>query len=134
LLEENEKYFQTFSFSKKTFCRKNGVFVDLSQLHRLFLIVFVLLAFLTLERDNCDSQKSFLYLSIQTGLPDGLFSNQKYQLGNIFESLEMENIGTYILCPFGDLVEIWYIVPRFGILYTEKSGNPAFRVCVCRYS
>jgi hypothetical protein len=27
--------------------------------------------------------------------------------------------------PFGNLVEIWYISPRFGILNKEKSGNPA---------
>jgi hypothetical protein len=27
--------------------------------------------------------------------------------------------------PFGDLVAIWYILPRFGILCREKSGNPA---------
>jgi hypothetical protein len=27
------------------------------------------------------------------------------------------------------LVVIWYIFPRFGILYQEKSGNPAGSVC-----
>jgi hypothetical protein len=26
----------------------------------------------------------------------------------------------------GSLVVIWYIFSRFGILYQEKSGNPAF--------
>jgi hypothetical protein len=26
--------------------------------------------------------------------------------------------------PFGNLVAIWYIFPRFGILCREKSGNP----------
>jgi hypothetical protein len=25
---------------------------------------------------------------------------------------------------FGDFVVIWYIFPRFGILYQTKSGNP----------
>jgi hypothetical protein len=30
----------------------------------------------------------------------------------------------YILWPFGNVVAIWYIFPRFGILCQEKSGNP----------
>jgi hypothetical protein len=30
-----------------------------------------------------------------TGLPDGLFSNQKSQFGSILEGLEMENLGTF---------------------------------------
>jgi hypothetical protein len=33
----------------------------------------------------------------------------------------------YILWPFGNLVAIWYIFPRFGILCHEKSGIPALR-------
>jgi hypothetical protein len=52
----------------------------------------------------------------------------------------MENVGIFydhlvhctaignILWPFGIcmyLEVIWYIFPRFGILYQEKSGNPA---------
>jgi hypothetical protein len=48
----------------------------------------------------------------------------------------MENVGIfyghlkyitaiwYILWPFDKLVIIWYISPRLGILYQEKSGNP----------
>jgi hypothetical protein len=32
----------------------------------------------------------------------------------------------YILWPFGNLVVIWYIFPRFGILHPEKSGNPGW--------
>jgi hypothetical protein len=48
----------------------------------------------------------------------------------------MENAGTfychfeyftaicYILWPFGNVVVIWYIFPRFGILCQETSGNP----------
>jgi hypothetical protein len=48
----------------------------------------------------------------------------------------MENIW-YILChseyftaicftlwPFGNLVVILYMTPRFGVVYQEKSGNP----------
>jgi hypothetical protein len=30
----------------------------------------------------------------------------------------------YKLCPFGNVVVIWCIFPRFGILCQEKSGNP----------
>jgi hypothetical protein len=49
----------------------------------------------------------------------------------------MERVGTFygdlgyitviwlILGPFGNLTESWYIFPHFGILYHEKSGNPA---------
>jgi hypothetical protein len=33
-------------------------------------------------------------------------------------------VGRYILSPFGNLVAVWYIFPRFGILCLEKSGNP----------
>jgi hypothetical protein len=29
-----------------------------------------------------------------------------------------------MLLLFGNVVEIWYIFPRFGILFQEKSGNP----------
>jgi hypothetical protein len=32
----------------------------------------------------------------------------------------------HILCPFGNLVTIWYIFHRFGLLSQEKSGNSAF--------
>jgi hypothetical protein len=45
----------------------------------------------------------------------------------------MENAGYlekftaiwYILRPFSNVVVIWYLFPRFGILCQEKSGNPA---------
>jgi hypothetical protein len=30
----------------------------------------------------------------------------------------------YISWPFRNLVAIWYIVPHFGLLCQEKSGNP----------
>jgi hypothetical protein len=42
--------------------------------------------------------------------------------------MAIRNITTavwYILWPFGNLVAIWYISPRFGTLDKEKSGNPA---------
>jgi hypothetical protein len=43
----------------------------------------------------------------------------------------MENVGIFLwsfgipmLWLFGNVVVIWYIFPRFGILCQEKSGNP----------
>jgi hypothetical protein len=51
----------------------------------------------------------------------------------------MENIGIFyyhlvyftaignILWPFGIFGVIWYIFPRFGILYQEISGNPGLQ-------
>jgi hypothetical protein len=48
----------------------------------------------------------------------------------------MENVGTLyghleyftaiwsILLPIGNIVVIWYVFPRFGILCQENSGNP----------
>jgi hypothetical protein len=70
------------------------------------------------------------------GLPDGIFSNRKYQFGKILEGLRMENVGIvygrteyftaiwYILRQFGifygNLVyftAIWYILRQFGIFY-----------------
>jgi hypothetical protein len=67
-------------------------------------------------------------------MPDGLFSNQK-----LLEGPAMEHVGIFyvhlvylcILRPseivYGHLVyfsPFWYIFPRFGMLYQEKSGNP----------
>jgi hypothetical protein len=40
-------------------------------------------------------------------------------VGNI-----LQKVGTFYV-NFGYLPVIWYIFPRFGILYQEKSGNPA---------
>jgi hypothetical protein len=69
-------------------------------------------------------------------LPDGIFSNQKSKFVDILKSLGIENVGIVnghleyltsiwnILGTFGKFVVIWYIIPRFGMLYQEKSGNP----------
>jgi hypothetical protein len=58
------------------------------------------------------------------------------QFGSIMEGLRMEKAGIfyghleyfkviwYILWPFGNVVVILYIFPRFGKLSQEKSGNP----------
>jgi hypothetical protein len=34
----------------------------------------------------------------------------------------------YNLYPFGNVVVIWYIFPRFGKLCQEKSGNPVIHM------
>jgi hypothetical protein len=72
-----------------------------------------------------------------TGLPVGIFSNRISQFGYILEGFGMEYVVIfsgpleyitaiwYILGPFGNIVVSWHIFPRFGILYREKSGNPA---------
>jgi hypothetical protein len=39
--------------------------------------------------------------------------------------LEYFGVLLYFLLPFGNFVVIWYIFPRFGTLYEEKSGNTA---------
>jgi hypothetical protein len=41
-----------------------------------------------------DQQLHFLHSS-EAGVPDGLFSNQKYQFGSILEGLAMENLGIF---------------------------------------
>jgi hypothetical protein len=45
--------------------------------------------------------------------------------GIFYGHLEYFTVLWYILWPFGNVVVIWYIFPRFGILRQEKSGNPA---------
>jgi hypothetical protein len=66
----------------------------------------------------------------RAGLPDGTFSNQSSHFGYILEGLGVENFGKF----YGHLIyfiAIWYIFvicgifSRFGMLYHEKSGNPA---------
>jgi hypothetical protein len=66
-----------------------------------------------------------------TGLPDGIFSNQKSKFEYILEGLAIEKVAIF----YGHLVSftaiwyilwvIWYILFCFGVLYKEKSGNPA---------
>jgi hypothetical protein len=51
-----------------------------------------------------------------SGLPDGIFSNQKSRFGYILEGLAMEDVGTL----YGYLVyftAIWYSLWLFGIIY-----------------
>jgi hypothetical protein len=41
-----------------------------------------------------------------------------------YDHLEYFTVIWHILFPFGNVVVIWYIYPRFGKLCQEKSGNP----------
>jgi hypothetical protein len=72
-----------------------------------------------------------------SGLPDGIFSKQKSNLGKFWRALERKrfvySMATWnILRPSGicfghlvhHLVAFWHIFLRFGILYPENSGNP----------
>jgi hypothetical protein len=67
------------------------------------------------------------------------FHTKKTEFGNISESFGVENVGTYILYPFGILTAfgihiLWpictfcghliYFLHRFGMLFQQKSGNP----------
>jgi hypothetical protein len=45
--------------------------------------------------------------------------------GICYGHLEHFTVIWYSLWPFGNVVVIWYIFHRFGILCQEKSGNPA---------
>jgi hypothetical protein len=57
----------------------------------------------------------FNQIGLQPELPDGLFSNQKLQFGQILDGLAMEDVGTF----FGHLVYFMatcQIVRLFGIL------------------
>jgi hypothetical protein len=66
------------------------------------------------------------------------FQTKNSNLGKFWRALEWKMLvyfvviwniirssGIPILWPFGNVVVIWYIFPRFGILCQEKSGNPA---------
>jgi hypothetical protein len=43
--------------------------------------------------------------------------------GIFFGHLECFTVIWHIVLPFGNVVVIWYIFPRFGILCQEKSDN-----------
>jgi hypothetical protein len=51
--------------------------------------------------------------------------------GIFYGHLEYTTAISYSLWPFGNLVAIWYISSRFGILNKEKSGNPGMYVGLC---
>jgi hypothetical protein len=73
----------------------------------------------------------------EPGLPDGMFSNQKYQFWKILVSLRVEKVDIlydhlehitaigYILWPFGNLVPIWYLcLPPFWFIVSRKIWQP----------
>jgi hypothetical protein len=45
---------------------------------------------------------------LKAGLPDGIFSNQKFQFGKILEGLLMEDVGIFMA--------IWPILRSFGYI------------------
>jgi hypothetical protein len=73
-------------------------------------------------------------MSFLPGLPDYLFSNQKSQFWSTLEWIMLNNfmaiwniLGTLGIF-YDNLVHFmlfWYIFSGFGIMYLEKSGNPA---------
>jgi hypothetical protein len=50
------------------------------------------------------------------------------KVGIFYCYLEYITAIWYMLWPFGNLPTIWYIFPRFGILYQENAGNPGRKV------
>jgi hypothetical protein len=44
--------------------------------------------------------------------------------GIFYGHLKYSTVIWYILWPFGNVVVVWYLSPRFGKLCQEKSGNP----------
>jgi hypothetical protein len=82
--------------------------------------------------------------SCPSGLPDGLFLNQKSIFGKILEGLAMKDAGIfyghlvyfatilYILWPFVVFCNYLVSFSHFGMLYQDKSGNPAVRMFVSR--
>jgi hypothetical protein len=55
------------------------------------------------------------------------------KVGIFFGHFEFNTAIWYILWPFGSLVAIWYIFPKFGIFRREKSGNPVIFVVVVAF-
>jgi hypothetical protein len=47
--------------------------------------------------------------------------------GIFYGHLELFTVILYILWPFDNVVEIWYIFPCFGLLSQDKSGNPDWK-------
>jgi hypothetical protein len=73
-------------------------------------------------RENSKNVVSELDLPVDPrppGLPDGLFSNQKYQFRENFEGLRLENVDIFwsfgiIYRHLGNCMTIWYILCSFG--------------------
>jgi hypothetical protein len=76
------------------------------------------------------------------GLPDGVFSNQKYRFGKIFEGIGVEKVDMfyghldyimaiwYILWPFGNLVAILVHFTTFLEYCVKKNlATLIFRAC-----
>jgi hypothetical protein len=87
-------------------------------------------AWVKVEKDLKSLAKTILAVA---GLPDGIFSNQKTNLAIFWWVLQWKVLVYFmaiwnILLPFAIFyvwLQIWFIFSRFGMLYQEKSGNPA---------
>jgi hypothetical protein len=55
-----------------------------------------------------------------SGLPDGIFSNQKSKVGQILEGLAMENVGQFYV-HLVKFTAIWYILWLFGLFFAGSS-------------
>jgi hypothetical protein len=77
---------------------------------------------------------------LQTGLPDGVFSNQNHNFCIFWKALQgkmliyfrdilssLHTANWYIFCPFGIFCGNSVHFPHFNMFYQEKSGNPGFR-------
>jgi hypothetical protein len=53
-------------------------------------------------------------IELRPGLPDGIFTFQKFQIWVYLESLQKENVGIFY-CHLVFCAAIWYFVRRFGI-------------------
>jgi hypothetical protein len=75
------------------------------------------------QRIFAQEERDMLFEACPPGLPDGIFSNQKYHFGLILEGLAMEDVGIF----YGHLVYITvilYILWPFGICILWP-----FRIC-----
>jgi hypothetical protein len=46
----------------------------------------------------------------------------------VYGQLDYFTVIWYILWPFGNVVVFWYISPRLGIFFQDKSGNPGCKL------
>jgi hypothetical protein len=87
------------------------------------------------ERGENQPTKLYGNIAFKAGCQMIYFQAKNSNLGTFWRVLQWKMLVYCILQPFeifyGDLVYfvvIWYIFPRFDILYLEKSGNLASRL------
>jgi putative exporter of polyketide antibiotics len=52
-------------------------------------------------------------------------------IGKFYGHLVYVTAISYILWPCGIFLVIFVYLARFGVLYQQKSGNPAFSTAIC---